>query len=69
MVFTVTVHFLRNFITLALIGTESDMAEPQRDIRKEATGWIGLAVVMIAFPALFFLCVFFPIWVGLTPRW
>jgi hypothetical protein len=45
------------------------MAEPQRDIRKEATGWVGLAVVMVAFPALFFLCVFFPIWVGLTPRW
>jgi hypothetical protein len=64
-----TIHFLNIFLTLALIGTESDMAEPQRDIQKEATGWIGLAVVMIAFPALFFLCVFFPIWVGLTPRW
>lgn len=42
--------------------------KPQRDVRKEVTGWISLAFVMILFPALFFLCVFFPIWVGWTPR-
>lgn len=41
----------------------------QRDTRKEAAGWVSLAVVMVLFPVLFYLCVFFPIWVGLTPRW
>ncbi len=42
---------------------------PQRDLGREAAGWISIAVVMVLFPVLFFLCVFFPIWVGLTPRW
>jgi hypothetical protein len=32
-------------------------------------GWVSLVVIMLAFPVLFFLCVFFPIWVGITPRW
>lgn len=45
------------------------MAKPVRDLKREAQGWIGIAAVMLLFPALFFLCVFFPIWVGLTPRW
>ena len=45
------------------------MAKPQRDIGREATGWIGLIVVMFLFPTLFFLCCYFPIWVGWTPRW
>lgn len=43
--------------------------KPQRDLGREAAGWISIAVVMVLFPVLFFLCVFFPIWVGLTPRW
>ncbi len=41
----------------------------QRDLSKEAVGWISLLVVMVLFPVMFYLCVFFPIWVGLTPRW
>jgi hypothetical protein len=45
------------------------VAKPQRSMAKEATGWISMIVVMFLFPALFFLCVFFPIWVGWTPRW
>jgi hypothetical protein len=35
---------------------------------KEAMGWMSLVIIMFAFPALFFLCVFFPIWMGWTPR-
>lgn len=42
---------------------------PQRDMNKEAIGWISMIVIMFMFPALFYLCVFFPIWVGWTPRW
>jgi hypothetical protein len=42
---------------------------PQRDIQKEGLGWISMIVIMFMFPALFYLCVFFPIWVGWTPRW
>jgi hypothetical protein len=38
-----------------------------RDLDKEGRGWLQIIVIMIAFPALFFLCVFFPIWVGWTP--
>jgi len=41
----------------------------QRDPQREAVGWISLLVVMVLFPVMFYLCVFFPIWVGLTPRW
>jgi len=39
------------------------------DQRREAVGWLSMIAVMFLFPALFFLCVFFPIWIGLTPRW
>lgn len=42
---------------------------PDRDMQREAEGWISIAVIMLAFPALFFLCVFAPIWLGITPRW
>lgn len=45
------------------------MAKVERDFRKEAAGWVSLAAVMVLFPALFFLCVFFPIWIGITPQW
>jgi hypothetical protein len=38
----------------------------QSDSKKEATGWLTLVAVMFLFPALFFLCVWFPMWVGLT---
>jgi hypothetical protein len=41
----------------------------QEDSRREAIGWLSMIAVMFLFPALFFLCVFFPIWIGLTPRW
>jgi len=39
------------------------------DKSKEAAGWLSLALIMLLFPALFFFCVFFPIWIGITPRW
>jgi hypothetical protein len=42
---------------------------PRRDLEKEGKGWLLMIVIMFMFPALFYLCVFFPIWVGLTPRW
>jgi hypothetical protein len=42
---------------------------PTRDMNKEAIGWLSMIGVMFLFPILFYLCVFFPIWVGLTPRW
>lgn len=45
------------------------MAKPQRDMTREGAGWLSLVFMMVLFPALFFLCVYFPIWVGLTPRW
>lgn len=45
------------------------MAKPERDATKEAVGWLSLAFVMVLFPTLFFLCVYFPIWAGFTPRW
>tara|TARA_B100000524_G_C23500775_1_gene316900 strand:+ start:82 stop:225 length:144 start_codon:yes stop_codon:yes gene_type:complete len=40
----------------------------EKDLRREGIGWIQILIIMLAFPALFFFCVFFPIWVGLTPR-
>lgn len=44
-----------------------DLAE-SRDLRKEGIGWISMIVIMLAFPLLFFLCVFLPIWLGWTVR-
>ena len=41
----------------------------KRDPRKETTGWMSMALILFLFPTLFYLCVFFPIWVGWTPRW
>jgi hypothetical protein len=45
------------------------MKRVERDSAREVKGWVSIAFMMLLFPALFFLCVFFPIWVGLTPRW
>jgi hypothetical protein len=45
------------------------MAKPERSSARESMGWITIMLIMFAFPAAFFLCVFFPIWIGLTPRW
>ncbi len=45
------------------------MAKIARDMRKEAIGWISIMVVMLVFPALFFLCVYIPLWLGWAPRW
>lgn len=44
------------------------MRKPVRDLKKENVGWLILALLILLFPLLFFLCVYFPIWVGLTPR-
>lgn len=40
--------------------------ENGRDMKKEAEGWLSLALIMFLFPVLFFLCVFFPIWLGVA---
>lgn len=37
-----------------------------RDLEKEGAGWLSLILIMFLFPALFFLCVFFPIWLGIA---
>ena len=42
--------------------------KPIRDEKKELIGWMSIALIMLLFPLLFFLCVYFPIWVGWTPR-
>ncbi len=39
-----------------------------RDHKREAFGWLQLALIILLFPCLFFLCVFFPIWMGWTAR-
>jgi len=42
----------------------ADHKAVNRDLSKEATGWLSLIFIMFLFPALFFFCVFFPIWMG-----
>jgi hypothetical protein len=41
---------------------------PQRDLNREGKGWLAMILIMFMFPALFYLCVFFPIWVGMTSQ-
>lgn len=40
------------------------MASNKRD--REGAGWLSLALFMLLFPLLFFLCVYFPIWIGVA---
>ena len=40
----------------------------ERDAKKERNGWLQITLIILGFPALFFFCVFFPIWLGWTPR-
>ena len=56
-------------LTALVDERENPMAQMETDRSKEAMGWLSLIAVMLLFPALFFLCVFFPIWVGWTPQW
>ena len=44
----------------------SDQPAIQGDPTKEACGWLSLVLLMALFPLLFFLCVFFPIWLGIS---
>ena len=44
----------------------TDQPLPQDDARKETLGWLSLTLLMVLFPLLFFLCVFLPIWLGVT---
>lgn len=39
-----------------------------RDMAREGLGWMKISLIILMFPALFFLCVFFPIWVGWATR-
>lgn len=36
----------------------------KRDLQKEMNGWLFMAFLMFAFPTLFFLVVYLPIWMG-----
>ena len=38
----------------------------ERDLGQEAVGWLSLIAILFLFPTLFFLCVFFPIWLGIA---
>lgn len=40
--------------------------DQDRDMDRERVGWLTLAGFMLLFPALFFLCVYFPIWIGVA---
>ena len=44
----------------------SDQPAIEGDLTKEACGWLSLVLLMMLFPLLFFLCVFFPIWLGIA---
>lgn len=44
----------------------TDRSLPQDDACQETLGWLSLALLMVLFPLLFFLCVFLPIWLGVT---
>ena len=46
----------------------STHAPTPEDLKLEAGGWMTMIAILFLFPTLFFLCVFFPIWVGWTPR-
>ncbi len=37
-----------------------------KQLKLELQGWLSLAAIMLLFPVLFFLCVFFPIWLGVA---
>ena len=41
----------------------------ERDYEGEGRGWIFLVLCMFGFPILFFLCVWFPIWIGIAGRY
>lgn len=38
----------------------------ERDMSKEARGWIYMVLILLTFPILFFACVFFPIFLGVA---
>ena len=40
--------------------------EVQEKNQLESTGWMTLLLMMVLFPVLFFLCVWFPMWFGDT---
>ena len=50
------------------MSARSNHGKPVRDMHKEHLGWLTIAGIILLFPILFFLCVYFPIWIGWTPR-
>jgi hypothetical protein len=42
--------------------------QAQRDPQREKWGWYQLVAISLLMPLLFFICVYFPIWMGWTPR-
>jgi hypothetical protein len=39
--------------------------EVQRDMKREAIGWISITLIMVLFPVLFFVCAYAPMWLGI----
>ncbi len=37
------------------------------DGKREAIGWISMTLLIFVYPALFFACAYFPMWVGWAP--
>ena len=46
----------------------SDVELSPQELNQQAKGWSSLIFFLFFFPALFFLCVYFPIWVGWIQR-
>ncbi|MCY4380590.1 MAG: hypothetical protein OXC40_03355 [Proteobacteria bacterium] len=38
------------------------------ELKKQQQGWLAILFFLFFFPIMFFLCVYFPIWVGWIPR-
>ena len=48
------------------MNSEQAVVANDGNATREARGWLSLLLLMVLFPLLFFLCVFFPIWLGVT---
>ncbi|MDD9951358.1 MAG: hypothetical protein OXT67_07305 [Zetaproteobacteria bacterium] len=47
---------------------DTSKAEQLRTPGQEQVGWLQICGIILLFPALFFLCVFLPMWVGWAER-
>ncbi len=37
------------------------------DGKRETIGWLSMSLLIFVYPALFFACAYFPMWVGWAP--